>query len=128
MRAADPNSSFDHVFPEDKGLPIEQQTIFPILNVTAQERAFLRNLGDSEGTVTLYAIHLGVGAPRNFFDQKGNPIVFQRDEKAPIILGNKRPWKEESLNYLLPEVQTELRRLVLKGVDGLTEGAVAKNS
>jgi hypothetical protein len=128
MRAADPNATIDHVFEEDKGLPSEQQTIFPVQQLTVEERAFLKNLRGNEGTVTLYAIHLGIGAPRQFFDHKGNPIVFQRDEKAPVILGNKRPWKTECLAYLLPHVMDELATLVLRGIDSGIEGAEAKNS
>jgi hypothetical protein len=128
MRAADPNATYRHIFDEDKALPPEQQTVFPLSNLTVQERAFLRNLKGAEGTIILYALHLGLGAPENFRDQAGNPIVFQRDDKAPVILGNKRPWKEECLGYLLPETQEKLSELILKGVDDGIQGAVAKNS
>lgn len=128
MRAADPSATYDHVFEEDKGLPVEQQTVFPILNISAQERAFLLNIRGSLGSATLYAIHLGVDKPKNFFDAKGNPIRWERDEKQPPIVGNKRPWKEECLNYLLPSVADELAALVFKGVDNEVKGAAAKNS
>jgi hypothetical protein len=128
MRAADPNATYDHVFDEDKGLPIEKQTVFPICQPSAEERAFLLNLRGSIGTYTIYALHLGLGAPRNFFDHNGNPIVFQRDEKAPPIVGNKRPWKMSCLDYLDNKTMDDLAALISKGVDTPVKGAEAKNS
>jgi len=128
MRAANPNAVLNHVFEEDKGLPPEQQTTFPISQLTAEERAFLLNVKNSTGTVTLYALHLGLGAPKNFTDDKGNPIAFQRDEKAPVIVGNKRPWKAECLNYLPARVMDDLAALVLTGIDEGVNGSEAKNS
>jgi hypothetical protein len=128
MRAADPNATFDHIFEEDKILPVEKQTVFPICQLSAEERAFMLNLRHSIGSYTIYALHLGMGAPRNFFDQKGNPIVFQRDEKAVPIVGNKRPWKMSCLDYLDSKTMDDLAALVASGVDATVKGAEAKNS
>jgi hypothetical protein len=128
MRAADPNATLNFVFPEDEELPAEQQSIFPIVNVTVEERAFLLNVKAQTGSAMSYALHFGMDKPKNFFDQKGNPIVFERDEKAAAIVGNKRPWKSECLAYLTPKMLDQLGALVYRGVEAQMEGKTAKNS
>jgi hypothetical protein len=128
MRAADPSATYDHVFDEDKGLPPEEQTVFTISQLTAQERAYLLNIRDAIGTLTLYALHLGLVGVRNFPDKNGQPLKFERDMSAAVIIGKKRPWKAENLDALRHDVMDGLANLILKGIEEGVKGAEAKNS
>lgn len=126
MKSVNPKITVDYIPECDRELPKEEQTIFELTQLTAEEQAFLQDLSGATGTQISVALNLGLAGARNFYDSNGDPVVFKRDGEKRVIIGKKRPWLDSVLTLIPPVVRDELAAQIGKGV-GISE-AVAKNS
>lgn len=136
MKAINPHGTWEYICLDDRELPEEEQTKWPInhLNVVQQDRiADNQSINEIDGTsrVTMgraltLALHMGLNQPINFPDENGKDVILERDEKAGKLPGGVKPWKIESLDRIPKEVRKELALVILK--DGELEIDEAKNS
>lgn len=126
MKSVNPNAVIDYVLESDRDLPVEEQTVWELGQLTAEEQQFLQDLQGATGTQIIMALHLGLRGAKHFFDPAGTPIVFRRDETKRVIVGKKRPWAEPTLTYITPQGRDELAAKITRGVG--VEVPEAKNS
>lgn len=89
MRGIDPNTPFDFIVEEERGLSTEEQTIFKLKNLTVRESEKIKNslfskhgIGKNAteqlliGSQERQSLELGLIGWENFLDKKGKPILF----------------------------------------------------
>jgi hypothetical protein len=133
MKAVSTKTTRQFVPSCDRDLPLADQTIFEIRQLTASEEAVLDNMigslrdgsmdmriGDQE----LAALHFGLVGVQNFVDENGAPVVILRDAKQrKYNLVN--PIKEEILSMIPKDVRKELAEAIVG--DAQVKAEEAKN-
>lgn len=115
----------------DRDLPVGEQTVITLSELTVAEKAVLKDLmqvnSDQQicmnlGTKTLYAWHFGVKSVRNF-----DGVELERDEKKAFI-GNtgKRPWRADILDQFEDKEIEEVADEILGDIE--LKGEEVKNS
>lgn len=126
MKSVNPNAEIDYIPESDKDASPADQTTFKLGQLTAEEQQFLQDLSGATGTQIMMALHLGLRGAENFFDSTGNAVVFRRDDEKRVLVGKKRPWKDNILTLIPPVIRDELAAKITRGVG--VEVPEAKNS
>jgi len=137
MKAISPKTTFDYVCKCDRDLPKEDQTIWELSHLTAEQEAYLEdrtgalnNDGGyqvSVGSVNLIALHMGLKGVRGFYDENGNKADLVRDErKAKKLPGGLRPWTDKSLSMIHKDERDELADVIRQ--TGVLDEEELKNS
>lgn len=109
MIAKIPRERFKYVLEADKKLPKEQQTVFHLRAMSAEEEAHIVNLAwtHGPGTGDLERVIRGLKGWNNLRDEAGNPVVFKERD----VDGEKMA-DPSSLDYIegsIPELSRAIR-------------------
>lgn len=124
MKAVNPNASADYVPECDRDLKPEEQTVFQIGQLSAEEQAYLKDIQNLGGSSINIALHLGLTGVRNLADANGDAIQLKRDNTVPFVHGKKRPWS--NLTVIPMKVRDELAGRIIRGAE--VEEPEVKNS
>ena len=137
MKKVSPNQTKEIVCPWEKNLPVEEQTIFVISNLSAEQEAFLDdNLGYQGdvgyvltlGKANLLALHMGLKEVKNLLGDDGENLTLKRDESKAKngIPGVGRPWEMKGINEIAKRARDYVSTQIKEGAK--LDEAEAKNS
>jgi hypothetical protein len=124
MKAINPEARAEYICECDRDLPKEQQTVFEIIQLTAEEQAFLKDVSGMQGSAINAVLALGLVAVRYLPDASGNPVELKRDLTARPVFGKKKPWA--NLTVIPMKERDEIAARILKGAE--LEDSTVKNS
>lgn len=132
IEALIPGEPIEFILPEDR--KSEKPTIWLIKQLSIKEEEYLSSLAlrSTKGKNSIAksieyvktALHIGLLGAKNFLDKDGKDAKWERLDKSQPVIGNIKPWSEETL----VQIEKKYReKIALKVVGHDLDEAEAKN-
>jgi hypothetical protein len=124
-RAINPGARIPYILREEQKAKPEDQTKWIRKNLTVSEYTYLMDPHRASQAIP-NALHLGLVEAVNFLDEDGQPVILVRDDAARPLVGDTKPWSEDSLSRIHPHHRDEIAGAIIAHAQLKKEAA--KNS
>lgn len=108
---------FDYVLQEERGLPVEKQTVFTLRRLSTRLHMRAQALAGDLGLMSEFVLRVGIAGWRNFADAAGVEVPCTHDKGDRVVHGItvREPLSEASLDHVPISITGELAQAIISG-------------